>query len=66
MKWKDEKLIKSYATSKGMTASALIRQVVLEHIEDEFDRKAYDTAMAEHKKNPVTYSLDEVQSMLDV
>ncbi len=49
-----------------MTASALIRQVVLEHIEDEFDRKAYDTAMAEHKKNPVTYSLDEVQSMLDV
>lgn len=49
-----------------MTVSAFIGQVVFEYIEDEFDRKSYDKSMSEHKKNPVTYSPDQVQSMLDI
>lgn len=28
--------------------------------EDEFDLKLFDEAMEEYKKNPVTYSLEEV------
>jgi len=47
-----------------MTVSAFIWQVVREHIEDELDRKALDEAIAEYEKDPVTYSLEEVESML--
>ncbi|MFC2582889.1 MAG: type II toxin-antitoxin system RelB family antitoxin [Lachnoanaerobaculum saburreum] len=34
---------------------------VVHRIEDEYDLNAYKEAMAEFKKNPVTYSLDEVE-----
>ena len=33
--------------------------------EDEQDLKAYDKAMEDHLKNPVVYSQEEVQKMLD-
>lgn len=56
----DSKLIKSYADMHGMTVSELMRESVLERIEDEYDLKAYEEAMAEYKANPVTYSFDEV------
>ena len=32
-----------------------------ERIEDEYDLKCYKEAMAEYEKDPVTYSLDEVE-----
>lgn len=40
------------------------KQSVIEHIEDEYDLKAYEKAMAEYKANPLTYSLDEVEREL--
>ncbi len=43
-----------------MTVSELLRRSVMERIEDELDLKTYEEAMAEYKKNPVTYTLDEV------
>lgn len=57
-------LIKNYAAMNRMSVSELVRQTVLERIEDEIDLKAYEKAMEEYKANPVTYSLDEVEKEL--
>lgn len=60
----DTILFKKYAEMNGLTMSELVRQSVMERIEDEYDLKAYDKAMAEYRANPVTYSLDEVERIL--
>lgn len=57
-------LIKNYAAMNRMSVSELVRQTVLERIEDEIDLKAYEKAMEEYKANPVTYSLDEAEEEL--
>ena len=41
----DSTLIKKYAELKNMTVSEMIRQTVLERIEDEFDLTAYNNKM---------------------
>lgn len=56
----DAMLFKKYAEMHGITISELVRRSVIERIEDEYDLKAYEEAMAEFKANPVTYSHDEV------
>ena len=60
----DANLVRSFAKLKNISVSSLIREAVIERIEDEFDRKAFDEAMEEFKKNPVTYSHEEVVKML--
>lgn len=60
----DGALFKQYAEMKGVTLSELIRQSVLERLEDEYDLKAYEEAMAAYRENPVTYSLSEVEKEL--
>lgn len=57
----DTVLFKKYAELNGITVSELLRQSVIHRIEDEYDLNAYKEAMAEFKKNLVTYSLDEVE-----
>ena len=57
-------MIKSYAQMHGTTVSEFIRQAALERIEDELDLKAYNEAIAEYRKNPKTYSLEEVEREL--
>ena len=47
-----------------MTVSELVRDAVMERIEDEYDLKAYDEAMAAYKNDSVTYSLDKVEREL--
>lgn len=56
----DTNLFKKYAEMNGITVSELVRRSVIERIEDEYDLKAYEEAMTEYKKNPVTYSHEEV------
>ena len=60
----DTILIKEYAEINKMSVSDLIRQSVLERIENEYDLEMFDKAMAEYKANPTTYSLDEVEKEL--
>lgn len=60
----DTVLFKKYAELNGITVSELLRQSVIDRIEDEYDLNAYKEAMAEFKKNPVTYSIDEVEKEL--
>lgn len=37
-----------------------------EAMEDYIDRKLYDEAMDEHRKNPITYTMDDVAKILEV
>ena len=61
---KDTEIIKAYADMNNMSLSELVRKAILEKIEDEYDLKAYYEAMEEYKKNPTTYTLDEVEKEL--
>lgn len=60
----DATLIRRYADMKGLTVSELVRRSVIDRIEDEFDLKLYEKAMATFKADPVTYTLDEAESEL--
>ena len=60
----DTKLIKAYAEMNNISLSDLIRNAVIEKIEDEYDLECYKKALEEHKKNPKTYTMDEVKEEL--
>ena len=62
----DALLIKKYAEINGLSISELVRQAVLEKIENEFDIKAYKDAMNQLKEDNTTYSLSEVEKKLGV
>ena len=60
----DAKLIKTYAAINNISISELVRNAILEKIEDEYDLKCYEEAMREYKENPITYSMEEVKREL--
>lgn len=62
----DTKLIKAYADINNISLSDLIRNAVLEKIEDEYDLECYRKAIKEYKNNPKTYTIDEVKKELDL
>ena len=57
-------MIKTFAKINNMSVSEFIRKAVMERIEDEIDLQDYQKAMADFKKNPVTYSMEEVAKEL--
>ena len=59
-------LIKAYVGMHNMTVSDFIRQSTIEKIEDEFDLKAYHKAMNAYKKDPTTYSHEEMRKILEL
>lgn len=61
---KDTELIKAYADVNNISLSDLIRNAVIEKIEDEYDLECYNKAMEEYGKNPKTYSMDEMKEEL--
>ena len=60
----ENEMIKTFAKINNMSVSEFIRKAVMERIEDEIDFKDYQKAMADFKKNPVTYSMEEVAKEL--
>jgi len=60
----DTELIKTYADINNISLSDLIRNAVLEKIENEYDLESYKKAIEEYKKNPKTYTLEEVKEEL--
>lgn len=60
----DAALFKKYAEINGISVSELVRRSVLEKIEDEYDLKVYEKAMAEFRENPVTYTFEEAMKEL--
>lgn len=61
---KDTELIKAYAEMNNISLSDLIRNAVLEKIEDEYDLECYKKAIEEYKKNPKIYTMEEVKKEL--
>jgi uncharacterized protein (DUF1778 family) len=57
----DEKLIREYANLNHISLSDLLRNSVIEKIENEIDLKSFDKAMKNMKK---VYSFDEVKKEL--
>lgn len=62
----DTKIIKAYAEMNNTTLSDLIRNAIIEKIEDEYDLKCYEKAIEEYKKNPVTYTHEQVAQLLEL
>ena len=62
----DTKLIKAYAEMNNTTLSDLIRNAIIEKIEDEYDLKCYEKAIEEYKKNPGTYTHEQVAQLLEL
>jgi Arc/MetJ-type ribon-helix-helix transcriptional regulator len=60
----DLRLIQSYAKLKKQSVSEVMRTAIMEQIESEYDLTAYEKAMEEQRRNPVTYSLDEAEKEL--
>lgn len=60
----DTELIKAYAEMNGISLSDLIRKSIIEKIENEYDLKCYYKAMEEYKKNPKTYTHEEIKKMM--
>ena len=63
---KDTKLIQTYAKMHNISLSDLIRNAVLEKIENEYDLDCYNKAIEEYKKNPKTYSMEEIKKELNL
>ena len=64
VKEEEAALIRDYARMNGQSVSEFIRSTVMERIEDEIDIKLYKEAMEEFRKDPVTYTQDEVERIL--
>jgi predicted DNA-binding protein len=63
---KESELIKKYAELNGTTVSEVMRQAILNKIEDEFDIYLYDKALKEYEENPKTYTIQEAKELLDL
>lgn len=61
---RDTELVKNYAKLNNISVSDLVRNALLEKIEDEYDLECYKKAIEEYKKNPKTYTLEEVKERL--
>ena len=64
MSQEEERLIKKYAEIWGLSVSELIRQAVMEKIEDEIDLELAQKALAEYEANPISYSMEEIKKEL--
>ena len=60
----DTNIIKAYAAMNNISLSDLIRNAVMEKIENEYDLEFYEKAMKKYKANPKTYSMEEVKKEL--
>ena len=61
---KDKKLISDYSKFKNISISDLVRNAVLESIEDELDLDAYNKAFDEYNKDKKRYTHNEIKQEL--
>lgn len=62
----DTNIIKTYAAMNNISLSDLIRNAIMEKIEDEYDLECYKKAIKKFKENPKTYSIKDVKKELDL
>ncbi len=63
---KEMHLIKEYAKAKDITISALVRETVLNRIEDDTDLHLYRDAKEAHEKQSKALSFDDMMKELEV
>jgi len=62
---KEGKLVEDYMKVRNMNISEVARQAILEMIfDDDADLAAFNQAMEEYKKDPTTYTHEQVKKML--
>lgn len=66
VKLEEKKVIDNYARMNNISISDLIRNTLLEKIEDEIDLDIYKKEIAGYKKNPKTYSQADIEKDLDL
>ena len=59
-------LIKKYAKLNGKTVSEVMRTAILEKIENEFDISLYEKSFKAFNKNPKTYTIETIKSILGI
>ena len=58
----DALVVKDYMKETNLSISEIARQAILEMIfNDDADLAAYEKAIAEYKKNPVSYPFEELK-----
>lgn len=62
--YKELQLIKKYAKLNETTVSEVMRNAILEKIEDEFDIFLYEKTYEGSKSNPKIYTLEESSKIL--
>ena len=60
----ERNFFEAMAKFNNKSLSELVREKALEALEDEYDLQSYKQAMKEYRKNPVSYSIDEVREEL--
>jgi len=58
--------LKDFAKKNRKSMSRILKDAFFEKLEDEYDIKLFDNAYAEYKRNPKTYTIDEVFKELDL
>ena len=62
----DTRIIKAYAKAKDITISKLVRDAVLERIEDEIDLQLYHDSKAAHHNQSNAITFDDMMDKLDL
>lgn len=60
------RIIKEYTKAKNMTISALVRDAVLERIEDEIDLQLLNDSRPAHRKQAKVITFDDMMEELDL
>jgi len=63
---KESEIIKKYADLHGKSVSEVMRQAILEKIEDEFDIFVYDEIKKDSKVNAKVYTIAEAKKILGI
>ncbi|MDE7288122.1 MAG: antitoxin [Oscillospiraceae bacterium] len=60
----ERELAESYAKLHSISVGEAFKRALFEKIEDEFDLKVFEEALAEYEKNPVTHSFEDMKKEL--
>ena len=62
----ERRIAESYAKMHSVSLAEAFKRALFEKIEDEYDLAVAERAYAEYRKDPVAYSLEEVEKLLDL
>lgn len=60
----EKSILQKMAKFNNSSTSTMIKKIVFDYFEDEYDIKAADQAYQEYQNDPETYTQDEVKTIL--